>query len=77
MHNEFRCPLVDCDIDETICYDIQMVTGPGSLVSKRILDDYGSLFDADKVTDERAETLCPQCPFNQLRQPMHREALAR
>ena len=76
MDNEYRCPLVNCDIDETICYDIQMVTGPGSLINRRILVDYGSLFDVSLVTDERAAVVCPRCPFNQLRQPRQREVMA-
>ena len=74
MENEFRCPLVNSDIDETICYDIQMVTG--KLINRRILDDYSSLFDADKVTNERAEAVCPGCLFNQLKQPAQEVAKA-
>jgi hypothetical protein len=68
MDNEYRCPLLDIDIDETICYDIQMVSGPGSLINRRILDDYGDLFDAGLVTDERTAVTCPHCEFNQLLQ---------
>jgi len=68
MRNEYRCPLVNSDIDETMCYDIQMVTGSGSLINKRILDDYSDVFDVKMVTDERALTVCPRCPFNQLKQ---------
>jgi hypothetical protein len=71
MENEYRCPLVNSNIDETICYDIQMVTGTGKLINKRILGDYGTLFDVNKVTDEGAETNCPICPFNQLKQPVY------
>jgi hypothetical protein len=66
MFEEYRCPLVETDISDTICYDIQMVTGPGNLIKKSILNDYGDLFDASKVTDERAERFCSACPFNQL-----------
>ena len=68
MSREYKCPLVNSAIDETICYDIQMVTGTGNLINKRILDDYGSLFDTGKITDERAGNVCPLCPFNQLKQ---------
>ena len=66
MDNEYNCPLINGDIDETICYDIQMVVGPGNLINKRILEDYADTFDAGMVTDERAATTCPRCPYNQL-----------
>jgi hypothetical protein len=69
MQNEYRCPLVQCVIDETICYDIQMVAGPGSLINKRILEDYDDVFDVSKVTDKGAARHCPGCPFNPLIQP--------
>jgi hypothetical protein len=67
MENEYKCPLVSGIIDETMCYDIQMVIGPGSLINKRILEDYADVFDIRAVTDERAASACPSCPFNQLR----------
>ena len=67
MDREYHCPLVKRDIDETVCYDIQMVVGPGSLINRRISDDYADIFDADMVTDEQAALVCPRCPFNQLR----------
>ena len=69
MDNEYKCPLVNNTIDETICYDIQMVTGKRNLINKRILEDYADIFDVSKVTDERAANACPRCPFNQLRRP--------
>ena len=69
MEHEYKCPLVNNDIDETICYDIQMVIGPGNLINKRILDDYADIFDISAVTEERAAAVCSQCPFNQLRHP--------
>jgi hypothetical protein len=50
-----------------MCYDIQMVVGPGSLINRRILEDYADVFDISAVTDERAAAACPGCPFNQLR----------
>ena len=65
----YRCPLVEAVISDTICYDIQMVAGPGNLINKRILSDFSDIFDAGKVTDERAGAVCPECPFNQLKQP--------
>ena len=68
MESEYKCPLVSGAIDETMCYDIQMVTGPGSLINRRILEDYSGVFDINAVTDERAATFCPGCPFNQLKQ---------
>ena len=64
---EFHCPLVDAKISDTICYDIQMVTGPGNLINKSILNDFAEIIDPRKVTDERAVAMCPRCPFNQLR----------
>ena len=67
MDSKYRCPLVNSEIDETICYDIQMVVGPGSLINKRILEDYTDTFDIRLVTDERAAQTCPDCPYNQLR----------
>ena len=70
MDNEYTCPLVSSDIDETICYDIQMVVGPGNLINKRILEDYVDIFDVGMVTDERAERYCTACPFNQLFGPL-------
>jgi hypothetical protein len=66
VENEYSCPLVSGTIDETMCYDIQMVVGPGSLINRRILEDYADVFDISAVTDERAAA-CPGCPFNQLR----------
>ena len=66
---EYKCPLLETVVSDTICYDIQMVTGPGNLINKSFLLGYGSLIDASKVTDERAGVMCPQCPFNQLKQP--------
>ena len=66
MTNEYNCPLVEALIDETICYDIQMVTGPGNLIRKSIIDVYSDLFDVAKVTDEGAAHFCTKCPFNQL-----------
>ena len=76
MDNEYRCPLVDADIDETICYDIQMVVGPGNLINKSILDDYSDLFDSAKVTDDGAAVHCTGCAFNQLYGPLTRNRVA-
>jgi len=58
--------MIEIDVDESICYDIQMVTG--NMIKKRILDDYGDLFDQSKVTGEMAEKLCGDCAYNQLNQ---------
>jgi len=70
MDRNYSCPLVDSDIDATICYDIQMVTGAGNLINRRILEDYDDIFDIDKVTNERAANICSICQFNQLRIPV-------
>jgi len=69
MSSDYKCPLVEAIIDETMCYDIQMVTGPGNLINKSILDYYIPYFDITKVTDERAIVFCTNCPFNQLSGP--------
>ena len=71
MNGTYKCPMIEIDVDESICYDIQMVTGPGATIQRRILDDYGDLFDQSKVTDEAAAELCKDCPFNQLKQPAY------
>lgn len=71
---EYYCPLVNINVSETICYDIQMVTG--GLINRRILDDFSDMFNPSLVTDERADAVCPNCPFNQLKQPAQRETMA-
>jgi len=50
------CPLANRPMCEGECYDVQMVRG--RFVSKHILD-----FELDR---EKADRLCPSCPFNQL-----------
>jgi hypothetical protein len=57
------------EIDETVCYDIQMVTG--NMINKRILQDYGFDVDDSLITKERSDRLCSVCPFNQLMQTAH------
>jgi hypothetical protein len=74
MEAEYNCPLVGTVIDETICYDIQMVTG--GMINKRILRDYEDDIDIAKVTVARASGRCPVCPFNQLLQPAPRKTMA-
>ena len=64
MEREYSCPLTQRVIDETICYDIQMVLG--KYIKKSILESYSSMFDINKVTPENAELHCERCPFNQL-----------
>jgi len=63
---EYNCPLVNLEIDETVCYDIQMVTG--NMINRKILQDYGFEVDESLITKERADRLCSVCPFNQLMQ---------
>ena len=63
---EYECPLIEHIIDETICYDIQMVTG--NMINKRILQDYEFTIDENLLTEERIEMFCNNCPFNQLKQ---------
>jgi len=66
MEAEYNCPLIDTLIDETICYDIQMVAG--NMINKRILQDYGFHINEDLITKDRSAKLCSNCPFNQLKQ---------
>jgi hypothetical protein len=54
------------EIDETVCYDIQMVTG--NMINKRVLQDYEFEINESLITKERADRLCSACPFNQLLQ---------
>ena len=76
MDNEYKCPLVNSNIDETICYDIQMTVGPGNLINKRILEDYADIFNIDLITDERPPVTCPNCVFNQLGQLSTNQAIS-
>ena len=64
MTKDFFCPLLEVKLDDTICYDIQMVMG--GFIKKSILDDYGNMLDSSKVTSERANICCSSCAFNQL-----------
>ena len=73
MQSEFTCPLVEAKIDETICYDIQMVSGPGNLINSKILEDYSDLFNINKVTNDRVAHHCQSCPFNQLYGPLTKD----
>ena len=68
MDNEYGCPLIGLDIDETVCYDIQMVVG--GLIKKSILQDYDFPIDDSNVTKERAARYCTSCSFNQLYGPL-------
>jgi hypothetical protein len=58
---EYDCPLLDCEIDMTICYDIQMVKD--GFINERILDDYEFPVKLNRV---KANVLCLACPYNQL-----------
>ena len=68
MNNEYACPLIGKFIDDTICYDIQMVTG--NMICKSILDDYGFYIGTEQVTKERAARYCENCLFNQMHGPL-------
>jgi len=63
---EYKCPLIKKIIDETVCYDIQMITG--NMINKRVLKDYDFFIDENLVTKEKAKNHCETCPFNQLKQ---------
>ena len=52
------CPLINEDICEGECYDVQMVRS--KMIKERILG-----FALDR---ERAKKLCENCSFNQLKQ---------
>ncbi|MCL2045430.1 MAG: hypothetical protein FWG88_03490 [Oscillospiraceae bacterium] len=66
MEIKYKCPMLNTKIDETICYDIQMVVGSGNLINKNILNYYKDIFDPKIVTDEASQKHCVDCPFNQL-----------
>jgi len=53
------CPLIDGDICEGGCYDVQMVRS--RMIKDSILD-----FELDR---NKADKVCETCPFNQLKQP--------
>jgi len=55
----YFCPLVDRDMWDAECYDVQMVHY--GFIKPEILD-----FTLDKV---KARNLCESCSFNQLKQP--------
>jgi hypothetical protein len=54
------------EIDDSICYDIQMVGS--NMIKKSVLRDYDFPIDESKVTWDNLERCCPHCPFNQLQQ---------
>ena len=58
MTEEYKCPLLDRTIDMSECYDIQMV-------KDRFIKESRLDFNLDR---DKAEKLCPKCPFNQLNQ---------
>jgi hypothetical protein len=60
MNNEFSCicPLVEREIWDSECYDIQMVRH--SFISPRVLD-----FLLDKT---KSNAVCENCDFNQLKE---------
>lgn len=58
MTEEYECPLLNKKVDMSECYDIQMVKD--CFIKESRLD-----FKLDR---EKAEKLCPKCPFNQLNQ---------
>jgi len=64
MNNTYQCPLIEHEVDDTICYDIQMVIC--NMINKSILHDYDFDIDETKVTNDRAEHYCTGCYFNQL-----------
>ncbi|MCL2109013.1 MAG: hypothetical protein FWH20_06685 [Oscillospiraceae bacterium] len=74
MPNEYNCPLINLNIDETVCYDIQMVTS--GMIKKSVLQDYDFPIDEGLVTKERAAHLCEACPFNQLKPVYYINAIA-
>ncbi|MDR0804800.1 MAG: hypothetical protein LBN42_03335 [Oscillospiraceae bacterium] len=65
----FYCPLLTFEVDDSVCYDIQMVRD--GFINESILDDYeeqeGFVLTLDR---NRAEELCPYCQFNQLTGPI-------
>jgi len=64
MVNKFLCQLIDNEIDETICYDIQMVNS--NMINNKILNNYDFSIDDNKLANTRVERYCRNCPYNQL-----------
>jgi hypothetical protein len=60
------CALIDGDICEGGCYDVQMVRS--KMIKESVLD-----FNLDRI---KANRECDVCQFNQLMQPTLREASA-
>ncbi len=56
METKFKCLLLDREIDDSECYDIQMVIE--KLIKAEILKN--------EIDIVQAETLCSKCEFNQL-----------
>jgi hypothetical protein len=54
-----HCPMLDREMCEGECYDVQMVRT--KMIMESILD-----FTLDR---EKADTICESCPFNQLTGP--------
>ena len=75
MDNEYRCPLVEQTISDTICYDVQMVLG--GMIKKSVLEDFDDPpVDVGKVSAEEGRKHCTHCAFNQLKQVVPMEAYA-
>jgi hypothetical protein len=54
--DEYDCPLVGRIMWEVECYDVQMVRM--GCINENVLDF--------KLNRHKADSLCPNCPFNQL-----------
>lgn len=56
MENKFLCPLLDRDIDDGECYDIQLALGRYMKLSSLNI----------ALNGENAKAVCTLCSFNQL-----------
>jgi hypothetical protein len=56
MYETSYCPLKNTEIDETECYDIQMVRS--HMIKESVLDF--------RLNRNEADRLCTKCSFNQL-----------
>jgi hypothetical protein len=57
MESNFKCPLLNKEIDDGYCYDINMVIS--NIAKPSILDD--------KIDKEKAKCICEKCEFNQMK----------
>ena len=57
MESKFKCPLLNKEIDDGYCYDINMVIG--NMIKPDALED--------DINKEEAKEICKNCEFNQMK----------